>query len=109
MNRILSICAFFRHGSAALLQRKPRTLIPTSGPSPVEEQNQEPKCQRKAVLRFPGCKPNAKDLSRSKARTAPLTTHWELAESANGTKFLRMKWDVTKAGETPAFPRLERA
>lgn len=109
MNRILSICAFFRHGSAALLQHKPRTLIRTSGPSPIEEQNREPKRQGKAVRRFPGCKPNAKDLSRSKPRTAPLTAHWELAESANGTRFLRMKWDVTKAGETPAFPCLETA
>jgi len=105
MNRILSICAFFRHESAALLERK--ALIRTFGPDPIEEQNQELKRQRKAVLRFPGCKPNAKAVSQFKPRTAPLTMRWELADSASGTKYLRMKWDVTKAGETPAFPHLE--
>ena len=106
MNRILSICAFFRHESPALFERK--VLIRTFGPNPIEEQNQEMKRQRKAVLRFPGCKPNAKAVTQSKLRTAPLTMRWEIAQSSNGTKFLRLKWDVTE-GETPAFSHLETA
>lgn len=109
MNRILSIFAFFRHGSAVLFRRNPLILIRTCAPNPTQEQDHELERSSKTLLHLPVRTVTAKRISRSKLRMAPLTLRWELAESADGKKFLRMKWDVAKAGVAPAFAHLETA